>query len=168
MFIRDAFGYDSGFNPHNAGDAIQYLLDGNDPSTEARTPVEGMDRIPRALAARFEERGGSIELGVDVRRVAADDDAGVRLERADGASIRARRLVLAIPIPALNALAVASPVLGGPAWRRVLGSVEGFQATKLYCWYDRPWWRDGPNGVTGIRSVDRPLEPLRFLLRRPR
>ena len=153
VFIRDAFGYDSGFNPHNAGDAIQYLLDGNDPSTEARTPVDGMDRIPRALAARFEERGGSIELGVDVRRVATDDGGGVRLELADGASIRARRLVLAIPIPALNAFAVASPVLEGPAWRRVLGSVEGFQATKLYCWYDRPWWRDGPNGVNGIRSV---------------
>jgi lysine 2-monooxygenase len=153
QFIRDAFGYDSGFNPHNAGDAIQYLLDGNDPSTEARAPVEGMDRIPRALAARFEERGGSITLGADVQRVATDHDGVVRLELADGASIRARRLVLAIPVPALNALADASPVLGGPAWRRVLGSVEGFPATKLYCWYDRPWWRDGPDGVTGLRSI---------------
>lgn len=151
-FIRDAFGYDSGFNPHNAGDAVQYLLDGNDPSTEARVPIEGMDVIPRALAGRFEERGGTIELGVDVRRVAMDDDA-VRLELGDGGSIRARRLVLAIPIPALVALAESSPVLAGPAWRHVLGSVEGFPATKLYCWYDRPWWRDGPDGLTGIRAT---------------
>jgi monoamine oxidase len=152
QFIRDVFGYDSGFNPHNASDAIQYLLDGNDPNTEARVPIEGMDVIPRALAARFEERGGTIELGADVRRVAMDDGV-VRLELVDGRSVRARRLVLAIPIPALTALADASPILGGQAWRSVLGSVEGFPATKLYCWYGRPWWRDGPDAPTGIRST---------------
>ena len=151
-FIRDAFGYDSGFNPHNAGDAIQYLLDGNDPSTEARVPIEGMDVIPRGLASRFEERGGTIELGADVRRLVMDDGL-VRLELDDDDVIRARRLVLAIPIPALVALADASPVLAGPAWRRVLGSVEGFPATKLYCWYDRPWWRAGPDAPTGIRAT---------------
>jgi monoamine oxidase len=152
QFIRDAFGYDSGFNPHNAGDAIQYLLGGNDPSTEARVPIEGMDRIPRGLAARFEERGGTIALGQDVRRVAMDDGT-VRLEFADGGAIGARRLVLAIPVPALAALADTSPILGGLAWRQLLGSVEGFQATKLYCWYDRPWWRDGAAAPTGIRST---------------
>lgn len=152
QFIRDAFGYDSGFNPHNAGDAIQYLLGGNDPSTEARVPVEGMDRIPRALAARFEGRGGRVELGADVRRVAMDD-GGVRLELADGRAIRAHRLVLSIPIPALMALADASPVLAGPEWRRLFGSVEGFAATKLYCWFDRPWWRAGPDPLQGVRST---------------
>lgn len=151
-FIADAFGYDSGFNPHNAGDAIQYLLGGNDPSTEARVPIDGMDRIPRALAARFEERGGTIELGKDVRRVAMDDGV-VRLEFADGSAIWAHRLVLAIPIPALAALVDTSPILRAPAWRRLLGSVEGFPATKLYCWYDRPWWRAGPEAPTGIRST---------------
>ena len=151
-FIRDAFGYDSGFNPHNAADAIQYLLGGNDPSTEARVPIEGMDRIPRALAARFGERGGIIELEKDVQRVAVEDGV-VRLEFADGSATSARRLVLAIPVPALTAMVATSPVLGGPAWRRLLESVEGFQATKLYCWYDRPWWRDGPDAPTGIRTT---------------
>lgn len=152
QFIRDAFGYDSGFNPHNAGDAIQYLLGGNDPSTEARVPIEGMDQIPRALATRFEKRGGSIALGKDVRRVVMDDGV-VRLEFADGEAIRTRRLVLAIPVPALAALVGTSPILGGPAWRRLLGSVEGFQATKLYTWYDRAWWRDGTAAPTGIRTT---------------
>lgn len=151
-FIADAFGYDSGFNPHNAGDAIQYLLGGNDPSTEARVPIDGMDRIPRALATRFEARGGVIELGKDVRRVAMDDGV-VRLEFADGAAARAHQLVLAIPIPALAALVDTSPMLGGQAWRRLLGSVAGFSATKLYCWYDRPWWRAGKDAPTGIRAT---------------
>ena len=63
QFIRDAFGYDSGFNPHNAGDAIQYLIGGNNPSTEARVPIEGVDRIPRALAARFGSGAGSSRSG---------------------------------------------------------------------------------------------------------
>ena len=152
QFIRDAFGYDSGFNPHNAGDALQYLLGGNDPSTEARVPIEGMDRIPRALATRFEERGGTIDLGRDVRRVEMDDDV-LRVEFADGDAIRAHRLALAIPIPALSALVDASDALGGAAWRDVLGTVHGYQATKLYSWYDRPWWRDGPDAPTGIRAT---------------
>lgn len=151
-FIKDAFGYDSGFNPHNAGDAIQYLLGGNDPSTEARVPIGGMHEIPRALAARFLARGGTIALGSDVRRVVMDEGL-VRLELADGTAVRARRLVLTIPIPALTALVDASPILGSPAWRRLLGSVEGFQATKLYCWYDRPWWREGRDAPAGIRTT---------------
>ena len=166
QFIRDAFGYDSGFNPHNAGDAIQYLLGGNDPSTRGagcRSRAWTGSRVPSPT--RFEERGGTIELGKDVRRVAMDDGV-VRLEFADGGAIRARRLVLAIPIPALAALADASPVLGGPAWRRLLGSVEGFQATKLYCWYDRPWWRAGPDCPDRHPVDHRPLEPHALLLRR--
>jgi monoamine oxidase len=151
-FIRDAFGYDSGFNPHNAADAIQYLLGGNDPTTEARVPTEGMDQIPKALAARFAERGGTLELNRDVRRVTADDGI-VQIEFADGGTVRTQRLVLAIPIPALLALAATSPVLGGALWRRLLGEVQGFQATKLYCWYPRPWWRTGSDAPTGIRTT---------------
>lgn len=153
QFIRDVFGYDSGFNPHNAGDAIQYLLGGNDPSLEApRVPTEGMDRIPRALAHQFSARGGTIALGKEVRSVAMDE-GHVQLDFADGSAIRASRLVLAIPVPALAALAATSPILGGPTWRSLLGSVAGYQAMKLYCWYDRPWWRDGPNAPAGIRST---------------
>jgi monoamine oxidase len=152
QFIRDAFGYDSGFNPHNASDAVQYLLHGNDPTTEARTPVEGMDRIPRALAARFEARGGTIHLERDVRRVTMDGGL-VRIELANGDAVTARRLALTIPIPALLALADASPVLGTRGWQEVLHSVEGFAATKLYCWYDRPWWRAGADAPTGIRTT---------------
>ena len=48
-FATDAFGYDSGVRPHNAGDAIQYLMGSGDPSGVAQVPVEGMDRIPREL-----------------------------------------------------------------------------------------------------------------------
>jgi monoamine oxidase len=111
-----------------------------------------MDSIPRALAARFERRGGRVELGRDVRRVVMTDGIPA-LELGDGSTIRARHIALAIPIAALTALAAESPVLVGPAWRRLVDSVTGVHATKLYCWFDRPWWRDGPDAQLGIRTT---------------
>jgi monoamine oxidase len=151
-FAIDAFGYDSGIHPHNAGDAIQYLIGSGDPTGEARVPVDGMDRIPRELAARFETLGGTVQLGRDVRRVETGEGS-VLLGFSDGVGVRARRLVLSMPIPALEALAGPSPVVHGPTWRRLYRSIEGFPATKLYCWYDRPWWREGSNAPTGTRTT---------------
>ena len=152
-FATDAFGYDSGINPHNAGDAIQYVMGTGYPSGEARVPVDGMDRIPRELSTQFEGLGGRVRLRHDVQRVEMGEGSVVVLHFGDGSSIRARRLVLTLPIPALQALAAASPLIDGPIWRRLFGSVEGFPGTKLYCWYDRPWWRHGLGAPTGLRTT---------------
>ena len=151
-FATDAFGYDSGLRPHNAGDAIQYLMGAGLPSGRARVPVDGMDRIPRELAMRFEALGGTVELGRDLQRVETAD-GGVVLTFADGSGIRTGRLVLTMPIPALEALAATSPLLAGPTWRPLYASIGGYTATKLYCWYDRPWWRAGTHAPTGIRTT---------------
>ena len=150
-FATDAFGYDSGIRPHNAGDAIQYVMGTGYPSGEARVPVDGMDRIPRELASRFADRGGVVRLGHDLERLEMQGNALLRF--ADGASVRARRLVLTLPIPALQALAAASPLINGPIWRQLYGSIDGFSATKLYCWYDRAWWREGRDAATGLRTT---------------
>jgi monoamine oxidase len=151
-FATDAFGYDSGIKPHNAGDAIQYVMGTGYPSGKARVPVAGMDRIPHALVARFEELGGAVRLGHDIRRVEMQEGS-VLLGFANGAGVRARRLVLTLPIPALEALAETSPVINGPTWQHLYRSIEGFPATKLYSWYDRPWWRDGADAPTGLRTT---------------
>jgi monoamine oxidase len=151
-FATDAFGYDSGIRPHNAGDAIQYVMGTGYPSGKARVPVDGMDRIPRELAARFQALGGTVGLGHDVQRVEIGEGS-VLLGFADGSGVRARRIVLTLPIPALEALAAASPIINGPAWRRLYGSIAGYTGTKLYCWYDRPWWRDGADAPTGLRTT---------------
>jgi monoamine oxidase len=151
-FATDAFGYDSGIQPHNAGDAIQYVIGTGYPSGKARVPVDGMDRIPRELATRFEALGGTVRLSHDLQRVEAGDGSVV-LGFADGSGVRSRRLVLTLPIPSLQAIADASPVISGPTWRRLYRSVEGFTGTKLYCWYPRPWWRDGPDAPTGLRTT---------------
>ncbi|HET9755370.1 MAG TPA: FAD-dependent oxidoreductase [Candidatus Limnocylindrales bacterium] len=152
QFATDAFGYDSGIRPHNAGDAIQYVMGTGYPSGKARVPVAGMDRIPGELAARFEALGGAVRLDHDVQRVEVADGS-VLLDFADGSGIRARRLVLTLPIPALEALAGASPVINGPTWQRLYRSIEGYPGTKLYCWYDRPWWREGADPPTGLRTT---------------
>jgi monoamine oxidase len=153
QFIQDSFGYDTGFNVQNAGDEVEFILGGNDPGMDApRVPIDGMDSIPRALAARFERRGGQVELGREVRRVAVTDGVPT-LELGDGNMIRATHIALAIPIAALTSLVAGSPLLVGAPWRRLFDSVTGVEATKLYCWYDRPWWRDGPDAQLGVRTT---------------
>ena len=151
-FATDAFGYDSGIRPHNAGDAIQYVMGTGYPSGKARVPVDGMDRIPRELATRFEGLGGTIRLGHDVRRVEMGEGS-VLLGSNNASRVRAKRVVLTLPIAALEALADASPLINEPIWRQLYGSTEGFPATKLYCWYDRPWWRNGADAPTGLRTT---------------
>ncbi len=137
------------------------------PSGKARVPVDGMDRIPRELATRFEGLGGNVRLGHDVRRVELSQ-GNVLLDSANGSRVRAKRLVLTLPIPALEALAEASPVINGPTWRPLYRSVGGYPATKLFSWYDRPWWRDGADAPTGLRTTtDLPNRKIFYFEERP-
>jgi monoamine oxidase len=151
-FVTDAFGYDSGFRPFNAADAVQYILGGGDPTAEARVPVDGMDRIPSGLAERFSAAGGTLALEHQLEQLVVEDGL-VRLRFTEGRSAVARTAVLTGSIASLQALAESSSIMSTPTWQRLLGAVEGFPATKLYLWFDRPWWRDGPGGIAGIRST---------------
>jgi hypothetical protein len=109
-FVTDAFGYDSGLRAFNAADAIEYLLGGGDPAAEARTPNDGMDAIPRALAASFAANRGSIMLGHELQ--SHEVEAGAhRLRFTNGAEVTATRLVLAVAAPALRLLSDVYPCL---------------------------------------------------------
>ena len=143
-FVADAFGYDSGPRAFNLADGMEYILGGGRGHGEARTPDNGMDAIPRALAGAFAEGGGTILLRHEL--VQHDMAEGAHLLRfANGLGVRARRAVLTTPVPALELLAESSAVLDTPAFRAILGSVEAFPAVKVYLWYERPWWHgDGP------------------------
>lgn len=158
LFVTDSFGYDSGIRAFNAPDFVEFMFVGGDPSDEARTPDDGMDRIPRELAARFEAGGGAIHLDRELQSVTVEDGAVVVLRLGDGSHARATRVVLAAPLPALRLLASTSPVLRRPEFGRVFDSVEGFPAMKLYLWYERPWWRPA---VAGNRTTtDLPLRKV--------
>ena len=161
-FATDSFGYDSGFRPFNVGDAIEYLIGGGDPTAEAVVPREGMDRIPRALAERFVARGGTLRLGRELRHLGVEGGLA-RMQFADGVVIAARRVVLTAPIPALWILAADLPAIDTPAFRRIYEAVEGYPATKLYLWYERPWWRDGASGPAGGRATtDLPARRIHY------
>jgi lysine 2-monooxygenase len=138
-FVNDAFGYDSGMRAFNLGDAMEHLLGGGDPSAEARTPDDGMDAVPRALVSDFETNGGSVRLRHELQSHAVEGDRH-RLRFTNGSEVLARRVVLALAIPALRLLADASPVLATATVRRIIDSVEAFPAAKLYLWFDEPWW----------------------------
>lgn len=151
-FVVDAFGYDSGMRVQNVGVAIEYFGGGGHPNAEARVPLDGMDTIPRGLAARFRERGGAIDLGHDLTSIETYD-GGVRLRFARGEVVESRRLALAMPVTALMDLAERSPALASPEHRRLYHTVEIVPATKLYLWWDRPWWRHPTDGPRGIRTT---------------
>jgi monoamine oxidase len=159
-FVTDAFGYDSGIRPHNVGDAIPYLLGGSVLGGESRVPIGGMARIPGALTARFQAGGGRVLLGHDVARLSMEAGT-VHLHLVDGGSITAARVVLAMPVSALRWLARESPAIAGYRHEEIYGAVEGFPATKLYTWYDRPWWRSHERGPSGIRTTtDLPIRKI--------
>jgi monoamine oxidase len=162
-FVTDAFGYDSGVRPHNVADAIPYFAGTGGPTGEARVPIAGMDCLPTALAGRFRDHGGVLHLGTEVRRLAVDGESLV-LELGEGPIARASRVVLALPVSGLTALAATSPIIDTAVHRSLYRAVEQIPATKLYVWYDRPWWRDAPRPLQGIRATtDRPSRKLWYL-----
>jgi monoamine oxidase len=148
-FVFDAFGYDSGLRAFNAADLIEFLFSGGDPTEEARTPDEGMDRIPQVLASAFEAAGGTVHVRADLESFESVPE-GVALQFAGGGVVHAARLVLAVPVPALRLLATTSASLRAEVFRRVIDSVEPFPAMKLYLSYPEPWWRPS---VAGLRTV---------------
>ena len=148
-FVVDAFGYDSGVRAFNAPDFLEFLFSGGDPTEEARTPDDGMDRIPAALASAFEAAGGEVHLGQQLDAIEVDAD-GVVLRFAGDTAIRAAHVVLALTVPALRLLAKRSAALRAPGFERTFDSVEPFPAMKLYLSYAEPWWR---RTVAGIRTV---------------
>jgi monoamine oxidase len=148
-FVVDAFGYDSGLRAFNAADVIEFLFSGGDPAEEARTPDSGMDQIPKGLASAFEAGGGSVHLRAELESFDRTDE-DVVLRFADGTVLRAARLVLAVPVPSLRLLSLASPSLRTEVFTRVIDSVEPFPAAKLYLSYAEPWWRPS---VAGSRTV---------------
>ena len=131
-FVMDAFGYDTP-RAFNVADGMEYILGGGRGTGEARTPDEGMDAIPRALARSFAEAGGTIRLGHELSRHDLVDGVH-RLTFANGVVVDARRVVLAVPV---RALAAARGIVGRPRYAscarnaRLGGGLSGSEAVPL-------------------------------------
>ena len=103
-------------------------------------PVGGMGAIYHKVAT---ELGGAVQLNQPVRRITADDD-GVTV-RSDDMTIRARRVIVAVPM-AIASQIVYEPML--PVERAFLHQrMPTGSIIKTSIVYDEPFWRaDGLSG----------------------
>lgn len=156
QYVVDGFGYQTLLEDRNAADAIPWVLIEARPEAENQTLVDGMERLPRALAEAFEAMGGTTATGHRLRAIGVDGgmDGSMRLAFDGRGDIVAQRLVLALPPRVL------AGIEGDLAPRRghevLIGSVTATPASKLFLAYDRPWWRT--DGFAAMRTVsDLPL-----------
>jgi monoamine oxidase len=161
--IVDSIGYSAIVGTRNAADAIPYVVAEMKPEADDQVAVVGgMNQLPRTIAARVEANGGAVHLGHALDRFEAESAAGgavFRLHFEGGISVLARRIILALPRPALEAVAARSAMLQSSEFGRLAGSVNAHDAAKLFLTYERTWWRDA--GVQGHRLVtDLPLRKV--------
>jgi monoamine oxidase len=121
------------------GLAFQTSIEGGAQQDRA---VGGMQSIVDRIAQKL---GAAVQLGAPVRAI-AQDDSGVTV-RAEGATVRARRVIVAVP-PALSAHIGYAPTL--PADRALLVQrMPAGYAVKIALVYEDAFWRaDGLSGET--------------------
>jgi monoamine oxidase len=100
----------------------------------------GMQTVADRIVARL---AGAVRLGAPVRAI-AQNDAGVTVT-ADGATVKAARVIVAVP-PWLSGVIAYSPKLPPDRALLVQRAPAGF-AVKIALVYDEPFWRaDGLSG----------------------
>lgn len=129
-----------------SGGGPSFVFGIEDGSQDSR-PVGGMGAIYRAVAA---ELGDSVHLRAPVRRITADDE-GVTV-RSDEATIRARRVIVAVPL-AIASQIIYEPML--PVERSFLHQrMPGGAIIKTSVVYDDPFWRtDGLSGQSAAPGL---------------
>jgi monoamine oxidase len=102
----------------------------------------GTDRLPRAMAARL---GGRIRYGTAVTAI-HQRSRGVDVEYVEGdevRTVRARRLVCALPFPALRTVRVSPPWTAGK--QAAIHGLPSTSVTRVYLQVSRRFWdEDAP------------------------
>jgi monoamine oxidase len=130
-------------NAKSAGSFLRLITTGG--GAQERRFVGGSQAISEKVADRL---GGRVVLKAPVRVVAQGGD-GVRIV-ADGTTVEARHVILAVP-PALASRLAYSPALpkGKAALLKALAPGKLAKATAVF---DRPFWRDA--GLSGQGVAD--------------
>jgi monoamine oxidase len=113
----------------------------------------GMDQLPRAMAAAL---GSRVRYGVPVVRLARERDAvGVAyLENGAAKTVRARRVVLAVPFSTLREIAIAPPFSADKT--RAVIDLPYFPATRFLLQTKTRFWH--ALGLSGTARTDQPAE----------
>lgn len=96
--------------------------------------VDGYDHVPQALA-----QGVEVMLNSPVERIAWSDD-GVLLTLTNGDDVRARRVIVTVPLGVLQA---GRPLFDPPlpeAKRSAIDAIAMGHVTKIILWFDRVLW----------------------------
>jgi monoamine oxidase len=110
----------------------------------------GAQAISKGMAARLGDR---VQLGAPVTAIDHGPD-GVVVRAEDGRTFRARRVVVAVPVP-LGARITWTPRLPSLREQLFLRSTMG-AAVKCFVRYERPFWREA--GLSGeVASGDGPI-----------
>jgi monoamine oxidase len=162
--VLNAGGYATAIDNWNAAEALHWFLSDFGPEVEYRTIVDGMERLPRELAARFEGAGGEVHIDhklVHFARVAGEDgDVFYNLYFENRPAVAARRVVLAMPRRALELLDQDGEFFT-PEVKALMRTVTPHPMFKLFLAYRYPWWREA--GVSMGRSVtDLPLRQVYY------
>jgi monoamine oxidase len=133
---------------HSAG-MITDLI-GTPPVPTYRHLHDGYQPLPLALADAFAAAGGWIEMGARLRRVNRIDGTsalGLVIDQGDARrTLRAGRVILALPRRALELLDQETFLFDSAAFRTALRTVEGISISRMFLTFDRTWW--DPLGVS--------------------
>lgn len=135
----DAGGYQSTLMNWNAANAIPWFLAdfGIDPHYQGFKC--GFQEVPNTIAKRFQRQSGRLELGMEAKSITIDEGRFV-ISFVDE-TVRAKRVILAMPRRALELLAEHSPILCSPQVLANIRSVTPRPLFKLFTTYANPWWR---------------------------
>jgi monoamine oxidase len=172
-FMKDTGGYDTALANSNSAYTLRNI---HGPTQEYRTLVNGYDKLPIELVARYRRGRGRF---VPNHRLVSFGRASERQpyelvftrtrtrhgETSDAAGaevrLRARSIILAMPRRSLERIAWEG--FGKEPLREGIRSVLREPAFKLFHAYERPWWRQ--LGLVAGRSItDLPLRQCYYFL----
>lgn len=135
----DAGGYQTTLTNWNAADAIPWYLSDFGVNPDYRGFKKGFQQVPHKLCTLFEQEGGKVERGAQLSGFEVFV-GGVQLSFADGRTVRARELILAMPRRSLELITPGSPLLQELEVSRLVKSVTPRPLFKLFTTYPDPWW----------------------------
>jgi Flavin containing amine oxidoreductase len=150
-FADDVSGYNSILYTWNAADGFPWNLDDFGRDVKYFGISSGFATLPAEIAKRFEDSGGRILYhhrleSFDVRRENDRDLVEMQfvLEGEKRCTIKARKVILAMPRRSLELVAESGAVLGrtpeNDGVRKLIGSVTPIPLFKLALSYRFPWW----------------------------
>jgi len=135
--------------------------------------THGYQQLPDHLAAALGKAGVDIDMHHALKRVALQPDGELTLTVETSGQrheLTTAKLILALPRHPVAELVAASPDLTGSPLANGLNAIRSVPACKIFLTFDKPWWRDVPDGpgqikadTYGVSHTDLPLRQCYYL-----